>query len=45
MGSYFVLISRVFIDVRGNQHGKFFFVSWQRDRALNLSTCALGSVS
>ena len=44
MGAYFVLVSRVLIDMRRDQNGKFFFVRWQRNRAFDLSPCALSSV-
>ena len=44
MGSDFVLVPGVFIDVGGNQDRKAFFTRWQRNRAPHLSARALGSV-
>ena len=40
----FVLIARVFVDVRGDQNSEALFACRQRDRTTDLRTSALGSL-
>lgn len=44
VGADFVLVARVFVDVRRDQDGKLFLFSRERDRTLNLGTGALCSL-
>src|SRR5690606_4254778 len=45
MGTDFVLIARVFVDVRRDQNGITLFTSRQRDRTAYLSARTLGSIN
>src|SRR5690606_11518071 len=39
VGANLVLVTRILIDMRRNQHSKSFLASGQRDRAANLRAC------
>ena len=45
MGTDFILITSVFVDVWRNQNRKTFFSGWQRDRTTHLGASTLRSIN
>lgn len=45
MGTDFILVTSVFVDVWRNQYGKAFFSCWQRDWTTNLRTSSFCSIN
>lgn len=45
VGTDFILVTGVFVDVWRNQYGETFFSGWQRDWTTNLGTSSLGSIN